>query len=172
MTCCCGVDYTIPAQDRPTGTNLNAVSATQAAVLEEHQVWLGAMALRIVAPPARQWTPFEKHRGSNTRAVVQGIAHDVKEEAGRFRRRGVGGLATNCGLVVFSCHLLKSAGQWCHLDWQPLPNAGHSRGSENPAHGQRTSEGLRSGFPSADGNDCGLERPFLAKHHHPLPRLL
>jgi hypothetical protein len=92
------------------GTNLDAVSATHAAVLEEHQVWVGALALRIVAPPARQRTPFEKNRGSNARAVVQGIAHDVKEEARRFRRRGVGGLAAKCGLVVFSCHLFRSAG--------------------------------------------------------------
>jgi hypothetical protein len=99
------VDYTIPALDRPTGTSLDAVSATQAAVLEEHQVWLGALALRIVAPPARQWTPFEKNRGSNARAVAQGIAHDVKEEARRFRRSGVAGLAPNSGLVVFPCHL-------------------------------------------------------------------
>ena len=109
MTCCCGADYTIPAQDRPMGTNLNAVSATHAAVLEEHQVWLGALALRIVAPPARQRTPFEKNRGSNARAVMQGIAHDVKEEAGRFRRRGVGGLAPNSGLIVYFNHLLNTA---------------------------------------------------------------
>jgi hypothetical protein len=109
MTCCCGVDYTIPAQDRPVGTNLDAVSATHAAVLEEHQVWLGALALRIVAPPARQGTPFEKDRGSNARAVVQGKAHDVKEEARRFRRRGVGGLAANSGLIVYPNHLPSSA---------------------------------------------------------------
>jgi hypothetical protein len=67
------------------GTGLDAASATHAAVLEEHQVWLGALALRIVAPPARQGTPFEEDRGSNARAVVQGKAHDVKEEAGRLR---------------------------------------------------------------------------------------
>jgi hypothetical protein len=91
------------------GTNLDAVSTTQAAVLEEHQVWLGALALRIVAPPARQWTPFEKDRSANARAVVQGIAHDVKEEAGGFRRRGVGGVAPNSGLVVYSDHLSNSA---------------------------------------------------------------
>jgi hypothetical protein len=36
---------------------------------------------------------------------MQGIAHDVKEEAGRFRRRGVGGLAPNSGLVVDTNHL-------------------------------------------------------------------
>jgi hypothetical protein len=90
-------------------TSLDAVSATQAAVREEHQVWLGALALRIVAPPARQWTPFEENRGSNARAIVQGIAHDVKEEARRFRRRGVGGLATGCGLSIYSDHLSISA---------------------------------------------------------------
>jgi hypothetical protein len=91
------------------GTNLDAVSATHAAVLEEHQVWLGALALRIVAPPARQGTPFKKDRGSNARAVMQGIAHDVKEEAGKFRRRGVGGLAPNSGLIAYSNHLLNTA---------------------------------------------------------------
>jgi hypothetical protein len=103
------MDHTIPAQDRPMGTSRDAVSATQAAVLEEHQVWLGALALRIVAPPARQGTPFEKDRGSNAGAVVQGIAHDVKEEAGRFRRRDVGGLGPNSGLIVYANHLPSSA---------------------------------------------------------------
>jgi hypothetical protein len=87
------------------GTNLDAVSATQAAALKEHQVWLGALALRIVAPPARQGTPFEKDRGSNARAVVQGKTHDVKEKARRFRRRGAGGTAANSGLIVYSNHL-------------------------------------------------------------------
>jgi hypothetical protein len=66
------------------GTNSDAVSANQAAVLEIYEVWLGALALGIVAPPARQRTPFEKDRGPNARAVVQGIALDVKDEAGRF----------------------------------------------------------------------------------------
>jgi hypothetical protein len=99
------VNYTIQAQNRPLGTNRDAVSAIQAAVLEEHQVWLGALALRIVAPPARERTPFEKNRGSNARAIVQGIAHDVKEEAARFRRSGAGGVAANSGLVVESNHL-------------------------------------------------------------------
>jgi hypothetical protein len=87
------------------GANPDAVSAAHAAVLEEHQVWLGALALRIVAPPARQGTPFEKDGGSNARAVVQGIAHDVEEEARRFRRSGVGGVAANSGLIVESNHL-------------------------------------------------------------------
>jgi hypothetical protein len=91
------------------GTGLDAVSAAQAAVLEEHQVWLGALALRIVAPPARQGTPFEKDRGSNARAVMQGIAHDVKEEPRRFRQRGLGGLAANSGLSIYSDHLSISA---------------------------------------------------------------
>jgi len=91
------------------GTNLDAVSATQAAVLEEHQVWLGALALRIVAPPARQGTPFEKDRSANARAVVQGIAHDVKEEARRFRRSGARGVRANSGLSIYSDHLSISA---------------------------------------------------------------
>jgi hypothetical protein len=100
------VDYSIQAHDRPLGTNLNAVSAPCAAVLEEHQVWLGALALRIVAPPARQWTPLEENRASNARAIVQGKAHDVKEEASGFRRGGAGGVAANSGLIVYSNHLL------------------------------------------------------------------
>jgi hypothetical protein len=99
------VDDTIQALDRPLGTNSDAVSATQAAVLEEHQVWFGALALRIVAPPARQWAPFEENCGADAGAIVQGIAHDVKEEAGRFRRNGAGGVAANSGLVVESNHL-------------------------------------------------------------------
>ena len=105
MTCRGGVDYTIQSQDRPMGTNLDAVSAIHAAVLEEHSLWLGTLALRIVAPPAREWTPFEKDRGSDAGAVVQGIAHDVKEEASRFRGRGIGSLAPNSGLVVYANHL-------------------------------------------------------------------
>jgi hypothetical protein len=91
------------------GTNLATVSATHAAVLEEHQVWLGAQTLRIVAPPARQGTPFEKDRGSNAGAVMQGIAHDVKEKAGRFRHSGARGVAANPGLVVYAYHLPSSA---------------------------------------------------------------
>jgi hypothetical protein len=87
------------------GTNRDALSATQAAVLEEHQVWLGTLALRIVAPPAGQRTPFEKNCGSNAGAIVQGIALDVKEEAGGFRQSGLGGFAANCGLVVNTNHL-------------------------------------------------------------------
>jgi len=86
-------------------TSLDAVSATHAVVLEEHQVWLWALALRIVAPPARQRTPFEKDRGSNARAVVQRIAHNVEDEAGRFRPRGARGVAANSGLLVESNHL-------------------------------------------------------------------
>jgi hypothetical protein len=87
------------------GTDPEALYATQAAVLEKHQIWLGALALGIVAPPARQWTPFEKNRGANAGAIVQGKAHDVKEEAGRLRRSGVGGVAGNSRLVVYSNHL-------------------------------------------------------------------
>jgi hypothetical protein len=108
------------------GTNLDAVSATHAALLEEHQVWLGAFALRIVAPPARQWTPFEKDRGSNARAVVQGIAHDVKEEPGRFRRRGVGGVAANSGLVVYSNHLSNTAGASPTGEHYTVPGPSHT----------------------------------------------
>jgi hypothetical protein len=100
------VDYTIQALDRLSGTNLDAVSAIQATVLEEHQVWLGVLALRIVAPPARQGTPFKKNHGPNAGAVMQSKAHDVKEEAGWFRRSGVGSVAANSGLIVYSNHLL------------------------------------------------------------------
>jgi len=99
------VDYTIQALDRRMGTNPHAVSANLAAVLEEHQVWLGALALRIVAPPARQRTPLEKNRAANARAIVQGIALDIKEDARRFRRSGVGGVEASFGLVVGSNHL-------------------------------------------------------------------
>jgi hypothetical protein len=66
----------------------------------------------------------------------------------------------------------RKAGWWCHLQYHPLRNAGHSREKlalslpkgGNPVRGQRISEGLRSGFlpPRRDGNDCGLDRPCLA----------
>jgi hypothetical protein len=87
------VNHTIQSPHRAPGANSDALSATQAAVFEKHQVWLGALALRIVAPPARQWTPFEKNRGANAGAIVQGITLDVKEEARGFQRRGLGGIA-------------------------------------------------------------------------------
>jgi hypothetical protein len=93
-------------------TGLNAVSATQTAVLKKHQVWLGAHALRIVAPPARERAPFEKDRSSNAGAIMQGIAHDVKEETARFRRSSVSGVAANSGLILYSNHLACSTFGW------------------------------------------------------------
>jgi hypothetical protein len=38
-------------------------------------------------------------------------------------------------------------GWWCHLEWNPFPDAGHSRESGNPVRGQGISKGLRSGLP-------------------------
>jgi hypothetical protein len=36
---------------------------------------------------------------------------------------------------------------WCHLEWDPFRNIGHSRESGNPVRRRRTSMGLRNGFP-------------------------
>ena len=99
------------------GTNSDALSASQAAVFEEHQVRLRVLALRVVAPPARQGTAFEKNRGPNAWAIVQGIALDVKEEAGGFPREGVGGgvgTAADSELVVCSSHLSDSRSRVAH----------------------------------------------------------
>jgi hypothetical protein len=36
---------------------------------------------------------------------------------------------------------------WCHLEWNPLRNTGHSRESGNPLRRRRISNGLRGRFP-------------------------
>jgi hypothetical protein len=97
------------------GTNSDAVPASQAAVFEEHQIRLRVLALRIVAPPARQGTTFEENRGPNAGAIVQGIALDVKNEASRLPRGGVGSLAKNSGLVFDSSHPCNSQSRMAHV---------------------------------------------------------
>jgi hypothetical protein len=99
------------------GTNSDALSASQAAVFEEHQVRLRVLAFRIVAPPARQGTAFEENRGPNAGAIVQGVALDVEEKASRLRRGGVGGgmgSAADSELDVCSSHLSDSRSPVAH----------------------------------------------------------
>jgi len=105
------MDLTFQAMNGPVGTNPDAVSANQTAVLEEHQVRPGVLPLRIVAPPARQRTAFEKHGSPNSGTVVQGVTLDVEDQAAGFRRR-TGSVATSSGLVAFSHHLSNSAVKW------------------------------------------------------------
>jgi hypothetical protein len=66
-------------------TDSEAVAATQAAVLEEDQVRFGTASFRIVAPPAREGTTLEEDGSPDTRAVVDGVPPDVKNEPDRLR---------------------------------------------------------------------------------------
>jgi hypothetical protein len=63
------------------GATLNTLTATNTAFLMVDMLLCDSYAFRIVAPPARKGTSFEKHGGANARSIVNRKFFDVKDDA-------------------------------------------------------------------------------------------
>jgi hypothetical protein len=59
--------------NRLARTHLCALTATSTTAFAKAELGLVSPALRIMTPPALQWTAFEKHRRTNPRAVMYGV---------------------------------------------------------------------------------------------------
>jgi len=47
-----------------------AIAATNATIVKINDFWLNRLTLRVVTPPAAQWTALEKQGGSNARPIA------------------------------------------------------------------------------------------------------
>ena len=67
------------------GTGGDAIAAGRAFVREKRHFRQRAFSLRVMAPEAVQGTTLEKHGSTDTRAVVQSKALDIKNSSAAFR---------------------------------------------------------------------------------------
>ena len=84
--------------DGMLGADLDAVQAVAAALLEIQAIGGEVLALRVVAPPAGEWTALKEDAGANPRPIVRRKTHDVEDKSTRRIEVSLG----QSGLLIYN----------------------------------------------------------------------